>query len=147
MYHLYIACIDGGVLLDKFTSNNLHKQMQSAYRQNHSTETGLLKVHSDILSAVDNGCVVVLVLLDLTAAFDTIDHGILLSRLRHRFGVTGAALDWLRSYLAGNSLFVSRATTRPLRQCRLEYRRDPFLAHCCLPHILHHSETSSENTV
>ena len=45
--------------------NNLHEQMQSAYRQNHSTETALLKVHSDILSAVDNGCVVVLVLLDL----------------------------------------------------------------------------------
>ena len=80
--------------------------MQSAYRQNHSTETALLKVHSDILSAVDNGCVVVLVLLDLTAAFDTIDHGILLSRLMHRFGVTGAALDWLRSYLADRKQLV-----------------------------------------
>ena len=86
--------------------NNLHKQMQSAYRQNHSTETALLKVHSDIMSAVDNGCVVVLVLLDLTAAFDTIDHAILLSRLRHRFGVTGAALDWLRSYLANMKQLV-----------------------------------------
>ena len=86
--------------------NNLHEQMQSAYRQNHSTETALLKVHSDILSAVDNGCVVVLVLLDLTAAFDTIDHAILLSRLRHRFGVTGAALDWLRSYLANRKQLV-----------------------------------------
>ena len=75
-------------------------------RQNHSTETALLKLHSDILSAVDNGCVVVLVLLDLTAAFDTIDHGILLSRLRHRFGVTGAALDWLRSYLADRKQLV-----------------------------------------
>ena len=86
--------------------NNLHEQMQSAYRQNHSTETALLKVHSDILSAVDNGCVVVLGLLDLTAAFDTIDYGILLSRLRHRFGVTGAALDWLRSYLADRKQVV-----------------------------------------
>ena len=86
--------------------NNLHEQMQSAYRQNHSTETALLKVHSDILSAVDNGCVVVLVLLDLTAAFDTIDHGILLSRLRHRFGVTGAALEWLRPYLADRKQLI-----------------------------------------
>ena len=86
--------------------NNLHEQMQSAYRQNHLTETALLKVHSDILSAVDNGCVVVLVLLDLTATFDTIDHGILLSRLSHRFGVTGAALDWLRSYLADRKQLV-----------------------------------------
>ena len=66
-------------LTSHMRENNLHEQMQSAYRQNHSTETVLLKVHSDILSAVDNGCVV-LVLLDLTAAFDTIDHGILLSR-------------------------------------------------------------------
>ena len=86
--------------------SNLHEQMQSAYRQNHSTETALLKVHSDILSAVDNGCVVVLVLLDLTAAFDTIDHGILLRRLSHRFGVTGAALDYLRSYLADRKQLV-----------------------------------------
>ena len=93
-------------LTSHMRENNLHEQMQSAYRQNHSTETALLKVHSDILSAVDNGCVVVLVLLDITAAFDTIDHAILLSRLRHRFGVTGAALDWLRSYLANRKQLV-----------------------------------------
>ena len=93
-------------LTSHMRENNLHEQMQSAYRQNHSTETALLKVHSDILSAVDNGCVVVLVLLDLTAAFDTIDHAILLSRLRHRFGITGAALDWLRSYLANRKQLV-----------------------------------------
>ena len=48
-------------LTSHMRENNLHEQMQSAYRQNHSTETALLKVHSDILSAVDNGCVVVLV--------------------------------------------------------------------------------------
>ena len=78
--------------------------MQSAYRQNNSTS--LLKVHSDILSAVDNGCVVVLVLLDITAAFDTIDHAIMLSRLRHRFGVTGTTLDWLRSYLVNRKQLV-----------------------------------------
>ena len=93
-------------LTSHMRENNLHEQMQSAYRQNHSTETALLKVHSDILSAVDNGCVVVLVLLDLTAAFDTFYHGILLSRLRHRFGVTGAALNWLRSYLADRKQLV-----------------------------------------
>ena len=75
-----------------------------AYRQNNST--ALLKVPSDILSAVDNGCVVVLVLLDLTAAFDIIDHDILLSRLRHIFGVTGATLEWLRSYLANRKQLV-----------------------------------------
>ena len=106
----FISKVVERVVAQQLTShmreNNLHEQMQSAYRQNHSTETALLKVHSDILSAVDNGCVVVLVLLDLTAAFDTIDHGILLSRLRHIFGVTGAALDWLRSYLADRKQLV-----------------------------------------
>ena len=49
---------------------------------------------------VNRGCVVVLVMLDLTAAFETIDHAILLSRLFHRFGVTGAALEWFRSFLS-----------------------------------------------
>ena len=77
-------------LTSHMRENNLHEQMQSAYRQNHSNETALLKVHNYIVSAVDNGCVIVLVLLDITAAFDTIYHAILLSRLRHIFGVTGA---------------------------------------------------------
>lgn len=86
--------------------NNLHDQFQSAYRQDHSTETALLKVHNDSLSAVDRGCVVVLVMLDLTAAFDTIVHGILLSRLTHIFRATGAALEWFRSYLSGRHQVV-----------------------------------------
>ena len=80
--------------------NDLHDQFQSAYRKDHSTETALIKVHNDILCAVDCGCVVVLVMLDLTAAFETIDHSILLSRFFHRFGVTGAAFEWFRSYLS-----------------------------------------------
>ena len=74
--------------------NDLYDQFQSAYRQDHSTETAQLKVHNDILCAVDRGCVVVFVMLDLTAAFGTIDNAILLSKLFHRFGVTGAALEW-----------------------------------------------------
>ena len=86
--------------------NDLHDQFQSAYRKDHSTETALIKVHNDILCAVDRGCVVVLVMLDLTAAFETIDHSILLSRLFHKFGVTGAALEWFRSYLSGRHQVV-----------------------------------------
>ena len=81
--------------------NHLHDQFQSAYRQDHSTETALIKVHSDILCAVDRGCVIVLVMLDLTAAFETIGHAILLSQLFHRFGIMGAALEWFRSHLSG----------------------------------------------
>ena len=74
--------------------NNLYSSVQSAYRERHSTETALLKVQSDILTALDSGSEeAVLLMLDLSAAFDTIDHGILLSRLNSFYGISGDALD------------------------------------------------------
>ena len=79
-------------------SNGLHKEIQAAYRSSHSTETALLKVQSDILEYLDNGCVTVLVMLDLSAAFDTLDHGIILHRFENS-GISGAALGWIASYL------------------------------------------------
>ena len=69
----------------------------------HSTETALLKIYNDILSSMDDGRVTALTLLDLSAAFDTIDHTILLSRLGNWFGVSGKTLDWFKSYLTGRS--------------------------------------------
>ena len=75
--------------------------LQSAYKAGHSTETALLKVNTDILSAINNNEVVCLVLLDLSAAFDTISHQILLNRLKYHFGVDGTVLNWLKSYLTG----------------------------------------------
>ena len=86
-------------LTHHLTANNLHEKFQSAYKALHSTETALLKVQSDILESVDAGNVVVLVMLDLSAAFDTIDHNMLFDRLVSRFGVTDAALLWFQSYL------------------------------------------------
>ena len=76
---------------------------QCAYRKFHSTETALLKIHNDILSSMDDGRVTALTLLDLSAAFDTIDHTILLRRLGNWFGVSGKALNWFESYLTGRS--------------------------------------------
>ena len=76
---------------------------QSAYRKSHSTEIALLKIHNDIISAMDEGKVTALTLLDLSSAFDTTDHSILLGRLEDWVGVTGRADDWLRSYLTGRS--------------------------------------------
>ena len=88
-------------------SHNLINQSQSAYRPGHSTETALLKVVNDLLSAMDDGKISVLTLLDLSAAFDTIDHNILLHRLQHMFGISGTALSWFESYLCGRTQLVS----------------------------------------
>ena len=85
---------------DHMLDNNLYSSVQSASRERHSTETALLKVQSDILTALDSGSGAVLFMLDLSAAFDTIDHGILLSRLNSLYGISGDALDWFKSYLS-----------------------------------------------
>ena len=73
---------------------------QSAYRKFHSTETALLRVQNDILMNMNRQHVTLLVLLDLSAAFDTVDHKILLHRLHSSLGITGTALKWFESYLS-----------------------------------------------
>ena len=80
------------------TSNNMHEACQSAYRVNHSTETALLKISNGILVALENKKCVLLVLLDMSAAFDTVSHSVLLNRLAHKFGITGCVNSWLQSY-------------------------------------------------
>ena len=69
--------------------NNLSEPMQSIYRSGHNTETALLCVQNKILRAIDDHKAVASVLLDLSAAFYTIDHNILLDRLQKRLGVNG----------------------------------------------------------
>ena len=81
------------------SKNDLLERNQSAYRQNHSTETALLHITNCLLESTDQGRVSILSLLDLSAAFDTIDHSILLKRLHMTFGISGSALLWLRSYI------------------------------------------------
>ena len=94
-------------LTDHLLRNNLMEPFQSAYRPNHSVETALLRVCNDILRSMDQRKVTVLVLLDLSAAFDTVDHQILLHRLQSRFGVTGVVLDWFTPYLTGRHQCVT----------------------------------------
>lgn len=86
--------------------NSVLEKFQSGFRSRHSTESALLRVHNDIALSVDAGSPAVLVLLDLTAAFDTVDHAVLLSRLEHCVGIRGLALQWFSSYLADRSFSV-----------------------------------------
>ena len=86
-------------LTDHVSRNDLLERNQSAYRQNHCTETALLHITKCLLESTDQGRVSILSLLDLSAAFDTIDHNILLERLHTTFGISGSALQWLRSYI------------------------------------------------
>ena len=91
---------------DYLWKHDLFPSLQSAYRQHHYTETTLLKVTDDILKTLDSHNEVVLVMLDLSAAFDTLDHTLLVERLRSYFGFSGTALQWFSSYLHGRSQSV-----------------------------------------
>ena len=82
-----------------FNEFHLFPDAQSAYRRCHSTETVVLKVFSDIVDAIANGKIALLSLIYLTAAFDTVDHAILLRRLEVTYGFSSAVLQWLRSYV------------------------------------------------
>ena len=90
-----------GRLNEHLINNSMFDPLQSAYRDKHSTETALIKVQNDILSALDADSSAILLMLNLPAAFDTIDHDILLSRLCNVYGITDNALDWFRSYITG----------------------------------------------
>ena len=74
------------------------ERLQSSYKKFHSTETALVKIQSDALTSIDQQKCVVLLLLDLSAAFDTVDHAVLLDRLKTRFGIQDQALQWIISY-------------------------------------------------
>jgi len=103
-----------------FERLRLLPSLQSAYRSKHSTETAVLKVVTDVLRAADRGEVSLLCMLDLSAAFDTVDHDILIDRLRQSFGVQGVALSWIESFLRHRTQSVDIAgeqSTRSILTC------------------------------
>jgi hypothetical protein len=97
------------------TQINGYVTYQSAYRKCHSTETALIRVQSDIMCAIDNRSAAALVLLDMSAAFDTIDHSLLLQRLRNTFGIDGKVLTWITSYLSDRfqKITIGNVTSQP----------------------------------
>ena len=106
-------------LTNYLTSNQLTHQFQSAYRAGHSTETAFLRIVNDILTASAANQVSILTLLDLSAAFDTISHSILLCRLPQLFGVTGLALSWFKSPVSNRFQFVSACGSNSSRSGEL----------------------------
>ena len=103
-------------------ANYLLVPEQSAYCQDHSTETAVLKIASDVFDSADTGHVTLLALLDLSAAFDTVDHDILLQQLNHSYSVGRTALRWVHSFLFGRTQVVhfnGHLSTESLLTCRV----------------------------
>ena len=120
-------------LVDYIDKNGLCEVFQFAYRAHHSAETALLRVYNDIAMSIDNQKSVVLVLLDLSAASDTVDHSLLLARLSTRFGICDQALDWFRSYLSDRTQYDRIQDV--FLMCMpylLVYLRAPCWAPCCI---------------
>ena len=92
-------------------NHSLLPDYQSAYRPNYSCETSLLKIINDMLWAMERKSVTALVVMDLSAAFDTVDHDILLSVLENKFGMKDVALKWFESYLRPRRCKVSINST------------------------------------
>ena len=93
------AHLDGSSLLPGW-------HWQSVYRRLHSTETAVTKVFNDLLDAIDLGQMSALCLLDLSSAFDTVDHDLLLQRHERQYGLCGTVLQWIRSYVSGRTFRV-----------------------------------------
>ena len=86
-------------LVDHCNKNNLLPDFQSAYRKHYSTKSSLLKMVSNILLNFERQNITTFVILKLSAAFDTIDHDVLLTVLKDHFGFCDNALSWFEKYL------------------------------------------------
>lgn len=89
------------------TINSISEKFQSGFKSCHSTESALLRVLNDIMLITDTGRSMALVLLDLSSAFDLVDHNTLISRLETCVGLRGTVLQWFHSYLTNMRYIVS----------------------------------------
>ena len=92
-------------MFDYFTINKLFHILQYGFRKGHSTETAALDLSDRIVKELDMGNHPLTVFMDLSKAFDTLDHGILLDKLSF-YGIRGVALTWFQSYLSERSQYV-----------------------------------------
>ena len=98
-------------LYSYFASYKLFYNSQHGFKKKHSTETAALEFIDRILQILDSGKIPFAIYLDLSKAFDTLDHDILLHKLRH-YGVDGTPLNWFQSYLKGRCQYVQFDDTR-----------------------------------
>ena len=92
--------------------NSLQETLQSAYKGGLSTETALVAVFDALLSGLDEPNTGFLIaMLDMSAAFDTVDHAILLKRLKSTFGIQGMVIQWFQSYLSNRTVRISIENT------------------------------------
>ena len=124
-------------VMSYLNNSNLLPTNQSAYRRHHSTETAVTKVYSDILGAADDGKLSLFLLLDLSAAFDLVDHSILLKRLESTYGFDGLTLEWFQNYLSDRPFNVHcSGKNRNLLTLQWVPHKDLFLDHCCFLYTL-----------
>ena len=92
--------------------NGLTSPSQYGYKKDHSCETMLVKLIDDIMIGVNNKSGVVVLIVDLSAAFDTVDHRVLLNILQYKYHISGVALAWIKSFLSGRSQRVKIGESR-----------------------------------
>ena len=135
-------------LLPHVLASPNYNSFQSAYRRNHSTETALIKILDDVYSDIGNHQQTVLVGLDLSAAFDTIDQLTLIRRLDMSFGIRGTALGWIRSYLTDrdHNTSVSDEPARLRSNANTVSPKAPYSARYSLPCMCHPLLKSSHHS-
>ena len=103
-------------LFDHMSMNNLHCKYEHGYKKFHSTETLLLPLVNNTLLSLDSGLAVIWILIDLSAAFDTVDIDLELHILESEIGICGTALDWFRSFLKGRQqkVLVEKSLSQPI---------------------------------
>ena len=111
----YISKLAEKAMLEQFNHHcNIHNLLpdyQSGYRENRSCETVLLKLTIDLLWSMERKNVTVMIVLKLSAAFDTVDHEVLLRNLQDNFGISGIALEWFGNYLNNRDMKVKIGKT------------------------------------